>query len=192
MRGFAPPRNETITVPVVHRTEARAHLVIRLFGSMEVIRDGVPLTGKMSLYARWLLALLVWQREKVRTRSWLAETLWQEYALEDEEKRSANFRQQLRSLRHALRDEASRLLEIEEMGPPGLKFDLTGSYVDVIVFERAYQRVITGHGGLSLLEEAVDLYRGDLLEACKLPWAEDPRRMLKDKYLDALERFSCW
>ncbi|MES2461357.1 MAG: BTAD domain-containing putative transcriptional regulator, partial [Armatimonadota bacterium] len=164
--------------------------MLHLFGPLEASGGGMSLLYGMSLYARWLFALLVWQREKPRTRIWLAETLWPDYPPEDEEKRSANFRQQLRTLRHALGKEVSRLSEWDNLAAPALSLDLTGAYVDVFAFERAYRRATSAAGTLSGLEGVVRLYRGEFLEGYQAPWVEEPRRRFQEYYLDALERLA--
>src|SRR5688572_13726369 len=52
-------------------------LTLRLFGSLEALRDGIPLPRLHSRKSLWLLALLVLRRTPV-DRSWLAGTLWPE------------------------------------------------------------------------------------------------------------------
>lgn len=169
--------------------EAQAQLVIHLFGPIQVWCAGAPIAGKMSQYARWLLALLVLRKGSEQPRTALAQALWPWYEPGEEAQRAANFRQQLLSLKRALGDEAHRIHESTDQGAPALSLDQNGVFIDVFAFESAYweaTRLENPHG----LEEAVRLYRGELLAGCSARWAETPRRRLRGHYLDALERLA--
>src|SRR5262249_15896688 len=63
-----------------------------------------------------------------------------------------------------------------------LALDLTGAEVDVLAFDQA-----VAQGDEPVLERAVALYRGPLLEGCAEPWAFEERQHREEAYLGALE-----
>ena len=86
--------------------ESGTPLVIRLFGPLEVWRNGQPLPRLRSRKGLWLLALLALRAGRPVDRDWLAGTLWLDH---DEAHASRNLRQNLHDLRRALGPEAGRL-----------------------------------------------------------------------------------
>ena len=162
-------------------------LQIHLFGPLELTQNGaslLPSTPK----ARALLAYLIlhhnrpiprdrliglfWpERSDVRARRALSHTLWQ--------------------IRAALGSAASRLTTDEYT----ISFTLyPGDWLDVAVFgdkvaaAHASPFDESGREAIADLNEAVDLYRADFLEAYYDDWALLERERLRELYLQALER----
>src|SRR5205823_2118822 len=80
-------------------------LVIRLFGSFEVWRDGQPLPTLRTRKGQWLLTLLALRAGQEVERAWLAGTLWPDSS---EAQALANLRNSLTDLRGALGPEEAR------------------------------------------------------------------------------------
>jgi predicted ATPase/class 3 adenylate cyclase len=151
-------------------------LVIRLFGPLEFLLNGTPLSRLHMRKGHWLLALLVLRQGAEVERSWLAGLLWPNSS---ESEAYASLRVSLSHLRSALDSEASRL---RSPTLHTLCLDLEGADVDVLAFDAAIAR-----GNAAALERAVALYRGPLLEGCAEEWAFQERQVREQGYLQALE-----
>jgi len=160
-------------------------LELRLFGPFEARVRGVPLPPLRTRKDAWLLALLVLHGGRPLDRAWLAGTLWPE---SEETSARANLRKSLKSLRHALGDQADR---IQAPTPRALRLALAGADVDLLTFDAAVADAARGRAGAATLEErleaAVALYRGPLLDGCHETWVLLERQWREEAYLDALE-----
>jgi predicted ATPase/DNA-binding SARP family transcriptional activator len=156
--------------------QVSAPLDIRLFGTCELRLDGALLPPLRSRKARWLLALLILHRGQPLARDFLAGLLWP-----DSQERLARYslRQRLTELRHALGEQAARLVS---PSPRTLSLDLEGVFADVLAFDAAARRI-----DRASLMEAVGLYRGPLLEGCYEEWILPERAAREQAYLGALE-----
>jgi predicted ATPase/class 3 adenylate cyclase/two-component SAPR family response regulator len=186
---------QPVTVTLSDR--AGPPLVIRLFGSFEVCRDGKPLPPLRTRKGQWLLALLALRAGQEVERAWLAGTLWPDSS---EARALANLRNSLTDLRGALGPEEARL---RSPTPHTLCLELAGAEVDVVAFDAAIApgdseggaragegsrlRERVGGGHEAALERAVALYRGPLLEGCTEGWAFQERQIREQAYLAALE-----
>src|SRR5579884_1546266 len=159
--------------------DSEARLSICLLGPFELWVDGCSVTERMSKKACSLLALLALRNTQAQTRADLATALWPTH---DPENRLTNFRQHLRKLRSALGKEAKRIYERDH----ALQLDLTGAYVDVFAFREACEQGKSSRD-TKLLEKAVRLYRGPLLQRCDESWVRPERERLSKHYLDAME-----
>ncbi len=151
-----------------------ARLAISLFGCFRATQDGDPLTGIVSDKGRALLAYLVIESDRPHRRASLATLLWSE---RPEALARANLRQTLHRLREALnataRDPPYLLIT-----PQDIQFNCQSDcWVDVSAFSQAVAVCLNHHPqGSALcqecanrLQEAVDLYRGDLLAGFCIP-----------------------
>lgn len=156
-------------------------LEVRLFGGFDVRVEGVPLPALRSRREQWLLALLALRHDRDTAREWLAATLWP-----DNEETQALFylRKSLSNLRQALGSQAARLLSPT---PRTLRLDLTDAFVDTVAFEAALKRSAASKTPNAEWEEAVGLYRGQLLLDCSEEWAAVERHRYHETYLNALE-----
>src|SRR5689334_21801726 len=139
-----------------------APLIIHLLGPFEARLHGAPLPHLRSRKGQWLLALLALHQGREVDRRWLAGTLWPGS-----------------SEGRALGPEAPRLHAPQFRA---LCLILPGAAVDVVAFDAAIAR-----GDAGSLREAVDLYRGPLLEECAEEWVLPEREAREAAYLCALE-----
>jgi DNA-binding SARP family transcriptional activator len=137
--------------------------------------------------------LLILRHPREVEREWLASTLWPDSA---QSQALYNLRQSLSNLRQALGTQAYRLLSPT---PHGLRLDLTDASVDLLAFDAAIAQATREHergvsltqvDHCSLLQQALSLYRGPLLEGCVEEWVFAERQAREAAYLQALERLA--
>ncbi len=153
-------------------------LEIRMFGSWQACLHGCSLPRLRTRKGQWLLALLVLRGGEV-DRDWLAATLWPHSRAEAA---LANLRACLKDLRRSLGAEAGRLRSATSRT---LALDMADAFIDALAFDALITR-----GDPEALREAVDLYRGPLLEGCPEEWAFSERQVREDHYLAALEHLA--
>jgi predicted ATPase/DNA-binding SARP family transcriptional activator len=157
------------------KTGSVAALQMRLLGPFEVRLQGEPLPPLRTRKGAWLLALLVLRHDRPVERTWLAGTLWPESGHREALK---NLRESLYDLRRALGSQASRLASPT---PSTLCLKLEEAEVDLLAFDAAVAR------GAAALTQAIQLYRGPLLEGCTEEWVVAEREQREQAYLNALE-----
>jgi DNA-binding SARP family transcriptional activator len=151
-------------------------LYARLLGPMDLRLGEQRLPALDSARAESLLAYLVLHRGAPQPRQRLAFLLWPDST---ERQAHTNLRKVLHTLRKAL-PVTDRLIEI---GPRTLQWRADAAlWLDVEEFERA---VAEGR-----VDEAVELYGGELLEGRYDEWLLDERERLAGVYLEALERLA--
>jgi len=167
-------------------------LVIRMFGTFEVERDGelLPESAWHTQQAKQVLKILILARGRAVSSDRLMEWLWPGA---NPAATSTTLRSTVHSLRQAL--EPDRLPRVPSRyvitRSPGYAFRPDeGTHVDVYRFEDLLdQAERTGHLGNKrrLLTQALDLYRGDLLEEDLYEdWVLLDRERLRERYLEAL------
>lgn len=166
-------------------------LRIYLLGDFFVERDGnpIPAADWSRRKTRSLLKLLALQPGHRLHREQITEALWPDL---DPISARDNFYRNLSFLRHTLEPDLKRPAdshflslegEILKLGPPG------EVWIDMVAFESLIARARTSPQPLSLLEEALALYRGDLLpEDAYEEWAISRRDLLSRAAVDALMR----
>jgi DNA-binding SARP family transcriptional activator len=169
-------------------------LQIDLFGTFEVRHNGDPVLGLEARKAQELLAFLLIQRSQTYSREFLAELLWGQRAPAQSRK---YLRQTLWQVQNAF---AGNGRDGTEVCP----FVVQGNWVhfnercdlwlDVASFEAAYAQT-QGVAGSDLdgaqaarLRDAVQLYRGDLLQGCYEDWCIFERERLQTMYLAMLDK----
>lgn len=169
---------------------------VRLFGRFDLCRDGRPASDLNARRARELFSYLALHRCRPQQREALAGLLWEDAPPEQARK---YLRQALWQIQTVLRP-----LEENQSGPV-LDVDAEwiqlngcdGLTVDVACFQEATRNChgIAGHhidaARRQQLEQAVDLYRGDLLEGWYQDWCLLERERLQNDFLDALEKLVC-
>ena len=171
----------------------KSGLEISLFGKFSVRFRSQALLEHTPLRARELFAFLLLQRGKAHPREALADTLWGAHESEHIRK---HLRQALWQLHAGLlplgRKRAARLVHVE----PGWveAVDDGASIVDITAFERAFGEA-RGSKGESLpaeqarsLSQAVQLYRGDLLEGWAHEWCAPERDRYRQMHLSILDK----
>ena len=141
--------------------QASAPLRIRLLGELDLRQGEAPVPPLGSARAESLLAYLVLNREAAQPRQRLAFLLWPDSS---EPQARTNLRHLLHILRRALPG-ADRFLEAT---PRTLRWrEGAPCWVDLAAFEGAISRADRSEGTdqeVASLREAVELYRGDLLQ----------------------------
>lgn len=149
-------------------------LCVRLLGGVDLRLGEVPLPSLESARAESLLAYLLLHRDAPRPRQHVAFTLWPEST--DAQART-NLRHVLHTLRRAL-PEADRFIDV---GKRTLRWRAEAPlWLDVEAFEEA---VADGR-----LEDAIEMYAGDLVEGNFDDWLLEERERLSQLYFGALQR----
>jgi predicted ATPase/DNA-binding SARP family transcriptional activator len=151
-------------------------LSMTLFGPMQVTVGDSPLPRLHSRKSLWLLALLTLRHGHPVERAWMAETLWPDA---DPDQAMGGLRSVMSDLRKALGSEGERL---QSPNRHALRMDLAGADVDVISFDAAIKS-----RDLSVLERAVALYQGPLLEGCSEEWVGQERAEREQNCVQALQ-----
>ncbi|NJK77418.1 MAG: AAA family ATPase [Microcoleus sp. SU_5_6] len=160
-------------------------LGIRLLGGFSLTYEDRPVTEITSRRAQALLAYLVLYRQTAQSRQRIAFHLWPEST--DDRARAA-LRKELSHLRHALPnpDEFLRVETKTLQWLPDGKFIL-----DVAEFEaaiKAAEKAVDRNTSRAKLEQAIELYQGDLLPDWEDEWVFAEREQLRQLYILALER----
>ena len=164
-----------------------AVLHIELFGQCRIRYGNDPVERVAAPRLQSLLAFLLLHRDQPQSRRQLAYLLWPDSS--DAQART-NLRRELHHLRQALPD-ADRFLK---SGSRSLEWRSDAPFsLDVGDFEAATARAERAddpdHARVAL-EEAVALYRGDLLSDCYDEWLLPLREGLRQRCLEALGRLT--
>jgi predicted ATPase/DNA-binding SARP family transcriptional activator len=160
-------------------TKLAPALSLSLFGSFNTRLGDKPLPRLRSRKGESLVAMLALRGDAGANRHWLAGTLWPD---SDESLALYYLRRELSALRNALGDQSFRLIG----GSGGkLALNLTGATCDVLAFDAA----VSG-GDETTLQQAVELYRGMLLEGCSEEWVVSEREPRELAFLAALEKLA--
>lgn len=163
-------------------------LRIRLLGDFALLANGTQVTSLEVPRLQSLLAYLALHRGVPQSRSRIAYTLWPDST---DAQAHTNLRNLLFKLRMIL-PEVDPFLVVERQTlcwRPDALWSL-----DVMEFEDAIARAEQAHGRQDeaaerqALEEAVQLYQGDLLPSCYDEWICGERDRLQQVYQGALER----
>jgi DNA-binding SARP family transcriptional activator len=157
-------------------------LQIRLFGPLAIERNGKSAALPPSNLARGLLAYLALYHGRKHTRSLLTGTFWPD---EPEERARRALSQAIWHIRRLFPDLVEA--EAETVGIPAR----ANVWVDALAFEQSLRPWLNlsplPEAGCAALAEAIDLYRGDLLEGIYEDWALLERERLRGQYQQALE-----
>lgn len=149
-------------------------LDIKLLGGFFLTYEDQPVVGLNTLRSQALLSYLVLHRHAPQLRSSLAFHLWVDST--DTQART-NLRRELHHLRQNLPN-PDQFLRIE---PKTLQWLPTAAFtLDVMEFENAAEN--------DQLEQAIALYRGELLPNCEDEWILPERDRLQQLYVRVLEQ----
>lgn len=164
---------------------------ITLFGRFSVHFRGESVLDHAPHKVQELLAYLILNPGRPHPREALADLLWDECESPHAKKYLRQALWQLQAgLLAAGRPRASRLIHQE---PGWVELDLEGcAWVDTVQFEEAF-RSIRGQTEIqpslvSRLVEAVQLYRGDLLDGWSFRWCSYERDRFREMYLALLDK----
>jgi DNA-binding SARP family transcriptional activator/predicted ATPase len=163
-------------------------LHVQLLGDFRLVYGDEPVTDVGTTRSQSLLAYLVLHRGATQPRQHLAFLFWPDST---EAQARNNLRQALHQLRHALAD-ADRFLSVDTTT---LCWRANAPFsLDVADFERtlavadAAERTADPAALRAALEQAVRLYRGDLLPSCYDEWILPEREQLHQQCQVAIER----
>jgi DNA-binding SARP family transcriptional activator/predicted ATPase len=147
-----------------------------------------PVTAVNSARLQSLLAYLVLHRAAPQSRQHLAFRFWPDST---EAQARNNLRQALHQLRHALPD-ADRFLSADTttlcwQSDAAFSLDVS-DFAHALATADAAERSADPAAMRAALEQAVSLYRGDLLPSCYDEWISAERDRLCEQQLKALER----
>ena len=167
-------------------------LKIRLFGKFTVERQEKLQKGLEANKEQELLSFLLVHRNRPHPREALATLLWAETSTERSKK---YLRQALWHLQSALEGGEvgeGQLLVVEH---DWVQLNLeSGTWLDIAVFERAFTIAQNVSGkqldppSAAQLKDAVELYRGELLDGWYQDWCLFERERLQNMYLSMLDR----
>ena len=174
-----------------------ATLTIHLFGKVDCERGGVPVFGLHSGKFQGLFCYLLLHRERPLTREILANMFWGGYTTAQSRKYLRQALWQLQGMLAAgVDDSRSRVLRV---APDSIGIDSQAEmWLDVEMFERAFMQVQNIVGNrleehqADALREAVQLYRGELLEGWYQDWCLFHRERLQNIYLAMLDKLMCY
>lgn len=163
-------------------------------GGFRLTAGTVTVDGLTTRKSRALVAYLMLNPTRPFGRHALAETIWGDTRTGDVMKA---LRQELWLIRRAFRDAGL---------DPETHFSLTGEElsvrdmpsVDAVAFEATADSYIKSDNrainetNAGELEQAIELYRGDLLPGLYDDWCLFPREILRDKYIIVVERLMGW
>jgi len=158
-----------------------------LLGDFLLLLGDAPVTTVDWPRLQSLLAYLVLHRAAPQSRTYLAAQLW---ADSTEAQAHTNLRSLVHRLRHDL-PEADHFLRIERRTLQWSPHPDVSWTLDVADFERALAQAEQARSPVAARtarEEAVALYRGDLLPGCYDEWLLPERERLRQAFLGALEQ----
>lgn len=172
-------------------------LYVRLFGRISLQRDGQEVHGIEAQKVQELFSYLLLHRDRIHSREVLAGLLWGDLPTAQSKK---SLRQTLWHLQAALDEHtttaATSTLRIE---PDWIQINPDADIsLDVAIFEQTFANTQKIPGGqldtrsVWALQEAVSLYRGDLLEGWYHDWCLFERERLQNAYLAVLDKLMAW
>jgi len=178
--------------PLTQGEPEMSTLKIRLFGKFSIQRDAEPIKGLVGNKERELLSYLLIRRDRSHAREMLASVLWGDTSTEKSKK---YLRQALWHVQAALHVETSMNPQLFVVEQNWVHVNSQSElWLDVDVFERAFAATqgIAGdqldNASAQLLKEAVEVYKGDLLEGWYHDWCLFERERLQNAYLSMLEK----
>src|SRR3712207_6628346 len=167
-------------------------LKIQLFGKFNVQRDSLAVKGLAAHKVQELLSYLLVRRNQSHPRESLASVLWAETSTEKSKK---YLRQALWHLQAALEEKKSTRPQLLEVEHDWVQLNLHSElWFDVEVLEHAYATTRDTPGArldkssAELLKNAVEVYKGDLLDGWYQDWCLFERERLQNAYLSILEK----
>ncbi len=166
---------------------------VRLFGKFSVLLNEKPVYGLDACKLQELLSYLLVYRDAPHARETLAALLWGESSTAQSKKYLRQALWQLQTALDSHHDKNQhRVFHVE---PEWVSLNKDAEiWLDVAMFEQAFARareVAGQHMGPSVakaLEQAVQLYQGDLLEGWYQDWSVCERERLQTNYLIMLDK----
>lgn len=151
-------------------------LHVQLLGDFRLAYGDTPLTSVNTSRLKSLLAFLLLHRDSPQSRQHLAFLFWPDTS---EEQARANLRNLIHFLKRALpEDESYLVLETQTIQ--------WNPQVQLVLDVEAFTRLTDRTASRANLQQAVDLYRGDLLLECYDDWIQPEREQLRQVYFNTL------
>ncbi len=161
-----------------------AHLQVRLLGGIQLFYEGKALEIGHSVRLQTLVAYLALHRTAPVSREELAALFWPDAS-------AGQARTNLRNLLHQLRQAAPMIDGWVELGASDIAWRAgDGIRLDVDEFRRRLAAALPGSADAAGLQDALQLYTGDLFPGCYDDWIQPLRADLRQAYLGALERLA--
>lgn len=164
----------------------------QLFGKFSAYRDAELVRGLDAGKEQELLSYLLVRRDRCHPREALATLLWGDTSTERSKK---YLRQALWHVQSILEDGSPQGTPLLLIGHDWVQLNLQSDlWLDVASFEQAYAatRGVPGHlldsSRSGLLKNALELYKGDLMEGSYQDWCLFERERLQNIYLSMLEK----
>lgn len=164
-------------------------LRFQLFGKLLIQKDARALIGLEARKEQELLCYLLVHPDRPHPREMLANLLWSDTSTEKSRK---YLRQALWHLHSMLKPARAVETEVLWAEHDWVQLNLNSDcWIDVTVFERAFaatQGKSLDQNGAELLKNAVELYKGDLLDGWYHDWCLFERERLQNMYLTMLDK----
>lgn len=167
-------------------------LRFRLFGKFSVERNSQSVKGLDASKEQELLSYLLVRRNQCHPRETLANMLWGDSSTERSKK---YLRQALWRLQLALEPEDGKSQQVVQVEHDWVQLNSRCEvWLDVAILEKAF---VTAQGvpgdrldrsSAQLLKDAVEVYRGDLLDGWYQDWCLFERERLQNIYLSMLDK----
>ncbi len=164
-------------------------LRFQLFGKLLIQKDTRALIGLEARKEQELLCYLLVHPDRPHPREMLANLLWSDTSTEKSRK---YLRQALWHLHSMLKPARAVDTEVLSAEHDWVQLNLNSDcWIDVTAFERAFaatQGKSLDQNGAQLLKNAVELYKGDLLDGWYHDWCLFERERLQNMYLTMLDK----
>lgn len=188
MFAHKPGKEESVAVST---------LTVRLLGKLQVQRGEQVLLDLRSNKVQELFAYLLLHRRRYHFREALAGLLWGDSTTVQSKRYLRNTLWQLHSVLDS--ELGGRHGDVLSVDPRWVRLNLEADlWLDVADFERAFA-LVRGMPGQELdtqsaqtVQDAVQLYRGDLLEGWYQDWCLFEREQFKTMYLSLLEKLMAY
>jgi DNA-binding SARP family transcriptional activator len=173
-----------------HMNKSTQTLHVHLLGDFRLVYGDEPVTSVKSARMQSLLAYLALHRDAPQSRHYLAFLFWPDST---EAQALTNLRNLLHHLRRGLPD-ADRFLQVDtqtvQWQPHGpFTLDVAG-FESVLAQAGQAKQAGDQAAAREALEEAVALYRGELLPSCYDDWIRPERERLSQAFVGALEQLT--
>lgn len=164
---------------------------IHLFGKLRVEYGNLESTCLVTGKAQELLAYLLLHRHRTHHRETLAGLLWENNTRSQSLKHLRQVIWQLQSELNKISGKDSAEIMLVDTEWIGLNPDVS-LWLDVALFERAFEHARETPGckldeeSVGMLQDAVELYQGDLLEGDYSDWCLYERELFQNMYLNML------
>jgi DNA-binding SARP family transcriptional activator len=164
-------------------------LRFQLFGKLLIQKDAQALIGLEARKEQEPLCYLLVHPDRPHPREMLANLLWSDTSTEKSRK---YLRQALWHLHSMLKPARAVETEVLSAEHDWVQLNLNSDcFIDVTAFERAFaatQGKSLDQNGAQLLKNAVELYKGDLLDGWYHDWCLFERERLQNMYLTMLDK----